>query len=141
MGDVTCTASLVRPLQGAMIRRAQADEAIAFGAPVYVSSYSGNIPLVSNADASADDALLIVYGVAVAGGRDGATSIADGDPCDIVVYGAVEGYSSMSSGAHIWLSDTTGRVSTTVGTKSCIVGVAETPTVLFVRPGKFTAST
>jgi len=141
--EVTVTVANVRPLRGAIIRRAIAGEALAFGDAVYVSSYSGDMPVVSKADGSAVDALLVVYGVVVAPQSDsaGATSVAISTACDVVVQGPVTGYSSMTSGAHIWVSDTVGRLSTVVGTKSCIVGVAETPSTVYVRPGMFVAST
>jgi hypothetical protein len=68
------------------------------------------------------------------------TTIASGEACDVVVFGPVAGYSSMTSGATIWVSDTAGRLSSVVGTKSGIVGLAESPTVALVRPGLFTVS-
>lgn len=139
--ETAVTAALVRPLPDTKIVRAQAGEALAFGTPVYVSSYTGDLPIVSKADASADDALLNCVGVVVAGGHDGATSIATDDPCDVVTFGPITGFSGMTSGAHIWVSDTVGRLSNVVGTKSCIVGVALTPAIVLVRPGKFVAST
>jgi hypothetical protein len=46
----------------------------------------------------------------------------------------------MTSGATVWASDTAGVAATAVGTKSGIVGLAESPTVLFVRPGLFAVS-
>ena len=47
--EVTVTATDVRPLGEALIRRAIAAHALAFGDPVYISSYSGNLPVVSKA--------------------------------------------------------------------------------------------
>ncbi len=140
--EITVTAADVRPLTGAMIRRAIAGEALAFGDAVYISSYSGNLPVVSKCVGSAL-ATALAYGVVVAPQVDteGASTVASGKACDIVVLGPVTGYSSMTSGAHIWVSDTAGRLSSVVGTKSCVLGVAESPTVLLVRPGEFTVST
>ena len=134
--EVTVTAADVRPLGGAIIRRAKATEALAFGDPVYIDSATGNIPNVSKADASAVDALLVCWGLAVAGNpaNPGATSIALGDPVDVATHGPVTGFSSMTPGANIWLSDTVGRLSTVVGTKSCIVGIAESASTVYVNP-------
>lgn len=134
--EVAYTAADIRPLTGAVVRRAKATEAMDFGTPVYIDSATGSIPNVSKADASAVDALLVCWGIAVAGNPDnlGATSIAAGDQVDVVVHGPVTGYSSMTPGANIWVSDTVGRLSTVVGTKSCIVGIAETAATVFVNP-------
>jgi hypothetical protein len=134
--EVTVTVGDVRPLEGAIVRRATATEALAFGDPVYVDSATGDVPNVSKADASAVDALLVCYGIVVAGNpaNPGATTIAAGDPCDVVTHGPVTGYSSMTPGANIWLSDTVGRLSTVVGTKSCIIGIAETASTVYVNP-------
>lgn len=139
--EITVTTSLVRPLNGTIIRRAIAGEALAFGDAVYISSYSGNLPVVSKTLGGAV-ATCNPFGVVVAPQSDsaGATSVASGAACDVVVFGPVEGYSSMTSGATIWASDTAGRLSTVVGTKSGIVGLAESPTVAFVRPGLFAVS-
>lgn len=140
--EITVTTSLVRPLNGAIVRRAIAGEALAFGDSVYVSSYSGNLPVVSKTVGGAL-ATANCFGVVVAPQTDsaGATSVASGAACDVVTFGAVEGYSGMTSGADIWVSDTAGRLSSAVGTKSCVIGLAESPTVAFVRPGFFVKST
>ena len=141
--EVTVTVADVRPLQGAIVRRGTATEALAFGDAVYVDSATGNIPNFSKADASALDALLVSAGIVVAGNpaNPGATSIAVGDPVDVVTHGPVTGYSSMTPGANIWLSDTVGRLSTVVGTKSCIMGWAETAANLYVNPMAVVKST
>ncbi len=140
--EVTVVTTDVRPLTGAITRRAKASAAIAFGDAVYISSYTGDKPIVTKCDGS-DLGKALAFGIAVAPqtDTDGATSIAASDWCDVVVLGPVTGYTGMTSGAHIWVSDTVGRLSTVVGTKSCIVGIAESPTVVNVRIGEFVAST
>lgn len=136
MADCTVTAADVRPLNGAVIRRATATEALAFGDAVYIDSDTGTIPNVSKATGSAVNALLDVWGIAVAGNpaNPGATSIAAADPVDVVVFGCVDGYAGGTPGYTAWLSDTKGKVSTTVGTKSCMIGKFESDGVLFVNP-------
>lgn len=136
--EITVTTTDVRPLGGAIVRRAVAAEALALGDVVYVSSYSGNLPAVSKTVGGAV-ATANPLGVVVAGAMAN-TTIASGEACDVVVFGPVAGYSSMTSGATIWVSDTAGRLSSVVGTKSGIVGLAESPTVALVRPGLFTVS-
>lgn len=136
--EVTVTAADVRPLTGCIIRRAIAASALAHGDVVYPSSYSGDKPVVSKADGSAV-ATANGLGVVVSGAL-GNTTIAANEACDVVVFGPVTGYSGMTAGNTIWVSDTAGRLSTVVGTKSGVVGLAESPTVVMVRPGLFTVS-
>lgn len=137
--EVTVTTTDVRPLTGAVVRRAVASAAIALGDVVYVSSYSGNLPVVTKAAGGAV-ATANPFGIAVSGTL-GNSSIATGETLDVVVFGPVTGYSSMTSGNTIWVSDTAGRLSTVVGTKSGIVGVVETPETVFVRPSLHVVST
>lgn len=136
--EVTVTTTDVRPLNDCTIARAVAGEALALGDAVYVSSYSGNLPVVSKADGSAV-ATANVLGIAIAGALAN-TAIASGETLDVVTNGPVTGYASMTSGNTIWISDTAGRLSTVVGTKSGVIGVALTPATVMVRPGLFTVS-
>ncbi len=140
--EITVTTTDVRPLNGAIVRRAIADGALAFGDAVYVSGYSGNLPKVAKCDGTAV-AKAFAFGIVVAPSvaNAGATSVADTEACDVVVFGPVTGFSGMTSGATIWVSDTVGRLSSAVGTKSGVIGLAESPTVAFVRPGLYVVST
>lgn len=133
--EVTVVTTDVRPLGGALIRRAIAYHALALGDVVYISSYSGNLPVVSKASANAGSTAN-PFGVVVAGAL-ASTTIAANEAVDIVVLGAVTGYTGMTSGNTIWVSNTTGRLSSVVGTSSAVVGVAESPATVFVRPGLF----
>jgi hypothetical protein len=137
--EVTVTVADVRPLNTAVPIRAKATEALAFGDAVYIDSATGDIPNVSKADASAVDALLVAVGIVVATTPDnpGATSVALGDPCDVAIFGEVTGYSSMTPGQTIWLSDTVGRLSTVAGTKSTVIGVAKSAATVIVNPGYY----
>lgn len=132
--EVTVTTGDVRPLRGAVIQRAVAGEALAFGDVVYVTSYSGDLPVVSKADGTTVAkanllGVVVAPSVALAG-----SSVASGEACDVVTLGPVTGFSGMTSGNTIWVSDTSGRLSTVVGTKSGVVGVALTPATVYVRP-------
>lgn len=140
MADITVTAADVRALKGAITRKAVAGEALTVGNVVYISSYSGTLPAVSKILGGAV-ATCNPFGVVVAGPPTSAsTTVASGDVCDVVAFGPVAGFSGMTSGATVWASDTAGVAATAVGTKSGIVGLAESPTVLFVRPGLFAVS-
>lgn len=139
--EITVTTTDVRPLNGAVIRRAIATEALAFGDAVYIDSGSGRFPKVSKILGGAV-ATANPFGVVVAPqtDTDGATSVALGATCDVAVYGPVTGYSSMTPGATVWASDTAGRLSSVAGTKSGVIGFAESAVTVFVRPGLFVVS-
>lgn len=137
--EVAVTTADVRPLGGAIIRRAVASATLALGDVVYVSSYSGDRPVVTKTAGGAV-ATANPYGIVVAGAAAN-TTIAAGEAVDVVVLGPVTGYSGMTSGNTIWVSNTDGRLSTVVGTKSGIVGLAETPETVYVRPSLHVVST
>ena len=59
----------------------------------------------------------------------------DGDAIDIVTYGPVECLTGAAIGGLIYVSDVAGELAETAGTKSAIIGYAETATILFVQPG------
>jgi hypothetical protein len=138
--EVTVTVADVRPLQGAVIRRACATEALAFGDVVYIDSATGAIPNVSKC-VPGTLATGHMFGIVVSGNLAG-TSVAAGEACDVVVLGPVTGYSGMTPGATIWASsDSAGRLSTAVGSKSTIVGLAESASTVLVRPAQVVRST
>ena len=66
-------------------------------------------------------------GVAINGG-------VDTDPVDVLLYGPCEVLIDGTPGTAIYISDTAGEYSETAGTKSYIIGYAETATILFVNP-------
>ncbi len=136
--EITVTPADVRPLTGAIMRRAVAGEALAYGDAVYISSYNGDKPVVSKTNGAAV-ATANSFGVVVSGASANA-AVAAGEACDVVVLGPVTGYSGMTAGATLWVSNTAGALSSVVGTKSGVVGLAESPTVMMVRPGLFTVS-
>lgn len=134
MALLTVTAADVRPLNGAVVRRAQAAETQAVGQCVYISSASGNVPIVTKAIATAV-ATSDLYGIIVAGdpSKPGSTTIAAGDAVDVCVFGPVAGVAG-TAGACAFVSDTAGSFGDAVGTKSSIAGFMESATVLFIRP-------
>jgi hypothetical protein len=66
-------------------------------------------------------------GVAIQGGDDT-------DPVDVLLYGPIEVFIDATPGAAYYISDEAGEYSATAGTKSYIIGYAESATVLFVNP-------
>lgn len=136
MADITVTPANVRPLEGAVIRRHTAGAAFTFGEAVYI--HSGGTVKEADANASLLTALAIGIVIAPSPGNPGASSVATGDVCDVVTEGPVTGFSGMTPGTQVWLSNTAGAVADAVSaTHSCVMGFAESATVLFVRP--FTA--
>ena len=59
---------------------------------------------------------------------------AAGDPIDVQLYGPCEVLIDATPGTAIYISDTAGEYSETAGTKSHIIGYAETATILFIAP-------
>ena len=76
------------------------------------------------ADASAVN---LFCGVCIQGGGDT-------DPTEIVLYGPVKVLVDGTPGTAIYISDTAGEYSETAGTKSYIIGYAETAEILWVNP-------
>src|SRR4051794_28819353 len=106
MADITVSASKVRPLNGAIIRRMDAGGTLSVGDAVYVDS-NGK---VQRADASTL-ANAQARGLVIAVGTAGATGAVSGDVVDVVTHGPVEvGASSLTNGAAVYVSTTAGAM-------------------------------
>jgi hypothetical protein len=142
MADLTVTPADVRPLNGAITRKAIANEAMDVGDAVYIDGSSGILPTIKQI-LSAVLATGNMWGIVVSGdpAKNGSTSIEVGDVVDVVVSGPVAGFSGATAGGFVWGSDNAGKVANAVGTKSTIAGIMETPTTLFVRPMQAVRST
>jgi len=132
MGDITVTAANVRPLNGAIIRRGTAGATITPGQVVYLDGANGWKPADASAAASAK-----ARGIAVSDGF-GSVSFASGQAIDIVIFGPVTGFASMTPGAAHFVSETAGAVNDTAPTTASAVvwpvGWAEAADILFVLP-------
>ena len=113
---------LVKPLGGAIIRRRTVGATTEAGEAVYLDSNGKVQPC--NAGAVATN---YCYGVAV---QDGAV----GEVIDIVVQGPIDCLLEATPGGIIYTTDTAGEPGTSAGTKTTIIGVAESATTVFVRP-------
>lgn len=120
---VDTTAANIKPLEGAVVRRYTAGAAVTIGAPVYLDS-SGYVQM-ADSDAVATN---YVIGIALQAASAAAEVI------DVVVYGPVKNVTGATPGAIEYTNTTAGQISETAGTKTTIIGVAESATVLFVRP-------
>ena len=116
------TAELIKPLDGAVIRRYTAGATIAAGEIVAMMADG----YVDPADTSNFTAACVV-GIAL-------TAAVSGQRIDVVTHGPVVCLQEATPAAIIYASDTAGEPGTAVGTKDVVVGFAESATVLFVRP-------
>jgi len=119
MSDIALTAANIRahPAQGAVVVPGRAGGTITTGHLVYQAS-DGDW---ERADGDvAGGAPARAQGIAVES-FDGETTIASGDPVSVCVFGPVTGYTSLTAGANYYLSDTAGRIGTTVGTFDRII--------------------
>lgn len=133
MADITVTATNVRPLNGAIVRRYNAGAALNAGDIVYVAT-DGDI---EQADADAQ-ASAQARGIVVADSY-GNTSFSAGQRVDVVVAGPVTGFASMTPGSALWVSTTAGKLMDAApagasGDYPFIPGYAESATVFFVQP-------
>jgi hypothetical protein len=113
-------AANIKPLEGSVIRRFKLGATTEAGEYVVMQS-DGKV------DPGAATAVQAPLGIALQGGVD--TNIVD-----VVVFGPVQCLTGATIGAIVYAGDTAGEPVETAGTKSAVLGVAESATVLFVRP-------
>jgi hypothetical protein len=117
------TAEHVKPLEGAIVRRYTAGEAIDAGMAVYLSAAD----TVSKCAGGAVATTLPFVGIAL-------QDVASGGRVDVVVAGPVNSVTGGTAGARVFLSDTAGEVAESAGTKQFQIGFVENATTIFVRP-------
>lgn len=114
------SAANTKPLEGAIVRR------VTLGATVTAPS-----PITEQSDGKWDgtdtSAAQLTAAVAIQSG-------VDGDIVDAVFFGPVLALSGATPGTLVYGSDTAGNFDTAAGTKSTILGHAESATILFVNP-------
>lgn len=113
------TAANIKPLQGAIIRRGTLGATVAAGEAVELQSDGYWDPAIGTA-------VLMNGGIAIQGG-------ASGEVIDIVTHGPVKCLTGATPGAVVYVSDTAGEPAETAGTKSAVIGYAESATVLYVN--------
>jgi hypothetical protein len=134
MAAISITGGLVRPLNGAIIRRFAAGGTVSVGQAVYVDS-SGDVQAADADDVAQAQARGVVVGVGVAG----ATSASTGQQVDVVTHGPVAlGASGLTDGAAVYVSPTAGAMDQTIpataGDFPFVIGWAESDGVLYVQP-------
>ena len=85
----------------------------------------------ADANVSAATAMGVGLVVAIQGGK---AAGAAGDRATVCVFGPVAGFSGLTPGANAYVSNNAGKLSTTPGTCSRIMGYNESATVFFVHP-------
>lgn len=113
------TAANIKPLQGAIIRRGTLGDTTSAGEVVEMQSDGYWDPAVGTA-------VVMNGAIAIQGGSAG-------DAVDLVVFGPVKCLTGATPGAIVYVSDTAGEPAETAGTKSAVIGYAESATVLFVN--------
>lgn len=113
------TAANIKPLEGAIMRRGVLGDTTAAGEVVELQSDGYWDP----ANAAA---VIMNGGIAIQGG-------VAGDTIDIVAFGPVKCVTGATPGAIVYVSDTAGEPAETAGTKSAVIGYAESATILFVN--------
>jgi len=131
MANVTSTAADIRPLEGAVVRRFDAGGAITVGYAVYLAG-DGDVEVADgSAVGTTKPALGVLVGVAPEAASS--TAAAAGDAVDVVMSGPVAGFSSLTPGTLLYVSDDAGRIADAVGTKDCELGIALSADTIFVR--------
>lgn len=131
---VSYTATDVRPLPQYISRRFDAGGSIYAGQAVYVAA-DGD---VERADCDAGSLEAQAIGIAVAD-NDGGTLFTSGDRVDVVVFGPVTGYSSLTPGLLLFVSTTAGAMEATTpddGSHVVPVGLCIDSTTILVNPSR-----
>lgn len=113
------TAANIKPLDGAIVRRGTLGATTVAGEIVEMQTDGYWDPAVATG-------VVMNGAIAVQGG-------AAADVVDLVVFGPVKCLTGATPGATVYVSDTAGEPADTAGTKSAVIGYAESATVLFVN--------
>ncbi len=131
MADISLVAADIRPLPGAVIESYDAGGALGIGDLCYMAS-DGD---VEEADASAaGTAYAIGIVVSISNAATGALTAAAGDRVDVCTYGRVTGFSGMTPGDVLYVSDTAGVMADAAGTTSHKFARARSAVTVFVNP-------
>ena len=129
MTAITVTKANVKPAAGSIVIRVTAGAAINLGAPMYLDGTNNWKQANAGATGTAD-----ARGVCV-GVPGNATVCVSGDEVDMLVMGRMYGPSGMTPDGLVYASGTAGSLDDGTGTKTRVVGWAETATCLFVDIG------
>ena len=134
MSDITVTAADVRPLHPFLTARKRCGGSVNVGDSVYIDS-SGYVQQTSAGTDTIGTSMC--YGVVVAVNTTGGTVAASGDYCDVVIYGRVTGFSSLTANQLLWVSTGAGKIANAQASSNhynFCVGQTEDSTTILVRP-------
>jgi hypothetical protein len=131
MTDITVTAADVRPLPDAIIEEYDAGGSGSVGDLVYMAT-DGDVEESDASAAGTTYAIGVV--VAVGGGIGGRTTFVAGDRLAVVVWGRVTGFSGMTPGDMLYVSNTAATLGDAAGDNSHKMGRARSATVVFIQP-------
>ena len=134
MAAETVTQANVRPLVGSIVKPFVAGEIVDVGEAVYMAS-TGKV-MLADADAAATAQ---VMGIVVGIGAYGKLSSVVDQTVDVILYGATEGFASLTPGEQFFASVTPGAIDPVVpaGASSdfvWVIGWALSATAIFVNP-------
>jgi len=115
------TAANIKPLEGAVVRKAQIGATVAAGEIISLQSDGKWDPTDATSTANLTARIAIQAGV-------------DTDYIDTVVLGPVKCTTGGTPGALVYASNAAGEPSESAGGKDLVVGYNESATVLFVQP-------
>lgn len=135
MADITPTAADIRALEGAVLRPYDAGAELDVGEWGYVAA-DGDIEGSDANVAVSSDVIGII--VAVADTSGGITAAA-GDALSVCTFGPVSGFSGLTPGDRVYVSETANKVADVAPsgalTWTHCVGYVESATTIFVMPG------
>lgn len=121
-------AKLIKPLEGAIVRRFTAGAALEAGEVAAMMSDGYVDPAIGTSLAGAAAVGIVLPGLY------GKVAFASGDSVDVVIFGPVQCVTGATPGANVFVSDTAGEPAESAGTKSSVVGRAISATVVLVNP-------
>lgn len=122
------SAKLIKPLEGAIVRRFTAGATLAAGEIAAMMSDGYVDPAIGTSVAGAAAVGIVLPGL------NGKVSFAAGDAVDVVIFGPVQCLQEATPGTLVWVSDTAGEPAESAGTKDTVVGRSISDTVLLVNP-------
>jgi hypothetical protein len=131
MADITVVAKKVAALPGAICRFVTLGGNVNVGDVVYMAS-DGDAEV---ADGDAGTGVIEEgRGIVLSVGGEGKESGVAGERASICLYGPVAGFSGMTPGDGLYVSDTAGKLADAAGANEWAMGFAYAADVVFVNP-------
>lgn len=131
MADIALVAKKIAALPGALCRMITLGGSVNVGDAVYIASDGDAEQADGNAGTGVNEK---ARGIVLAVGGEGAESGVAGERATMCLHGPIAGFSGMTPGDTLFVSDTAGKVADAAGTNSSVIGHAFAADVLFVAP-------